>query len=75
MDKEELLDILSDIHPEVNYEMEKSLIDNRIFDSFDIVTLISEIAENFQIKVPANEITADNFNSLEAMVALLEALE
>ncbi len=62
MNKTELLDILQDIHPEVDYEKEKSLIDSGIFDSFDI-------------KVPANEITPDNFNSLEAIITLLEELE
>lgn len=75
MNKTELLSILQDIHPEIDYEKEKNLIDNEIFDSFDIVTLISEIAVNFDIKVPANEITPDNFNSLEAIMALLEKLE
>lgn len=75
MNKTELLSILQDIHPEIDYEKEKNLIDNGIFDSFDIVTLISEIATNFDIKVPANEITPDNFNSLEAIMALLEKLE
>lgn len=75
MNKTELLSILQDIHPEIDYENEKNLIDNGIFDSFDIVTLISEIATNFDIKVPANEITPDNFNSLEAIMALLEKLE
>lgn len=75
MNKTELLSILQDIHPEIDYENEKNLVDNGIFDSFDIVTLISEIATNFEIKVPANEITPDNFNSLEAIMALLEKLE
>ena len=75
MNKTELLNILQDIHPEIDYENEKNLIDNGIFDSFDIVTLISEIATNFDIKVPANEITPDNFNSFEAIMALLEKLE
>ena len=75
MNKTELLSILQDIHPEIDYEKEKNLIDNGIFDSFDIVTLIQEIVANFDIKVPANEITPDNFNSLEAIMALLEKLE
>lgn len=75
MNKTELLGILQDIHPEIDYENERNLIDSGIFDSFDIVTLISEIVVNFDIKVPANEITPDNFNSLEAIMALLEKLE
>ena len=75
MNKTELLSILQDIHPEIDYANEKNLIDKGIFDSFDIVTLISEIVANFDVKVPANEITPDNFNSLEAIMALLEKLE
>ena len=49
MNKTELLSILQDIHPEIDYANEKNLIDNGIFDSFDIVTLISEIVANFDI--------------------------
>lgn len=75
MNKDNLLEILKEIHPEVDYDIEKGLIDDEIFDSLDLVTLISEIAENFDIKIPANEIIPENFNSLSAMLNLLEELE
>ena len=75
MEKQDLIDILEEIHPEVNYETEKSLIDSAIFDSMDIVALISEIADSFDIKIPANEIVPDNFNSADALFALLKELE
>ena len=67
--------MLKEIHPEVDYETEKSLIDSNIFDSMDIVTLISEIADSFDIKIPANEIVPDNFNSAEALFRLIQELE
>jgi len=72
---EELLEILNDLHPEVDFEEETGLIDNKILDSFDIITLISEIADNFDIVIPAKEIIPDNFNSAEALWALIERLE
>ena len=75
MEKQDLIDILKVIHPEVDYETEKNLIDSKIFDSMDIVMLISEIADSFDIKIPANEIVPDNFNSAEALFRLIQELE
>lgn len=75
MEKQDLIDILKEIHPKVDYETEKNLIDSKIFDSMDIVTLISEIADSFDIKIPANEIVPDNFNSAEALFRLIQELE
>ena len=75
MEKQDLIDILKEIHPEVDYETEKNLIDSKIFDSMDIVMLISEIADSFDIKIPANKIVPDNFNSAEALFRLIQELE
>lgn len=72
---EELLEILSDLHPDVDFELEDKLIDNGILDSFDIVTLISEISENFDVTISAEHIIPDNFNSAEALYALIQKLE
>lgn len=73
MDK--LLEILNDLHPDVDFEKETGLIDNMILDSFDIVTLISEISENFDVDISAEYIVAENFNSVTALYALIEKLE
>ena len=72
---EELLAILEDLHPEVDYEMEEHLIDNGILDSFDIITIISEIADTFDVVVPAKEIIPENFNSAEALWDMINKLE
>ena len=72
---EELLEILTDLHPDVDFELEDKLIDNGILDSFDIVTLISEISENFDLTISAEHIIPDNFNSAEALYALIQKLE
>ena len=71
----ELLEILSDLHPEVDFETETGLVDNGILDSFDIITVISEIADIFDVVVPAKEIIPENFNSAESLWAMIERLE
>ena len=75
MTMDELLEILTDLHPEVDFETETGLIDNKILDSFDIITIISEIADNFDIAIPAKEIIPENFNSAKALADLVAKLE
>jgi len=72
---DELLEILTDLHPEVDFETEDGLIDNGILDSFDIITIISEIAETFDVVVPAKAIIPENFNSAQALMCMIERLE
>lgn len=72
---EDLLQILSDLHPDVDFETEENLIDDMILDSFDIVTLISEISENFDVTISAEHIIPENFNSAKALYELIQKLE
>ena len=72
---EDLLEILRDLHPDIDFEKEEGLIDDGILDSFDIVTLISEIGENFDVTISAEHIIPENFNSAQAICALIEKLE
>ena len=70
----EILEILSDLHPDINFETERNLVDNKILDSFDIVSLIAEINDNFDVAISAEEITPENFNCAESIWALVERL-
>ena len=71
---EALLDILQELHPEVDFETETALIDNKILDSFDIVTIVAEIDSEYDVQIPAVELTPENFNSAQALYALVEKL-
>ncbi|MBQ7357863.1 MAG: acyl carrier protein [Clostridia bacterium] len=73
MDK--LIEILSDLHPDIDFESEDGLVDNGILDSLDIVTLITEINDKFDVSIPAEEIIPENFNSVQALFALIEKLD
>ncbi len=72
---DELLRILNDLHPDVDFETEDSLIDDMILDSLDIVNLITEIGEAFDVTITAKDIVPENFNSVEALYALIQRLE
>lgn len=64
---EELMEILEELCPDVDFETETSLIDDGILSSFDILSIISEISEAFEITLTPAEIIPENFNSAEAM--------
>lgn len=72
---EKLIEILTDLHPDVDFETEDGLVDNGILDSLDIVTLITEINDKFDVSIPAEEIIPENFNSAAAIMALIEKLD
>ena len=73
MDK--LLEILKGIRPDVDFENETELIDDGILASFDVVSIISEIDDVFGVQIRINELEPDNFNSAEAIWALIEKLK
>ena len=71
---EALLNILTDLHPDVDFDTCTTLIDDKILDSFDIITIISEINEEFDVVIPAEEIIPENFNSAQALYELVTRL-
>lgn len=71
---EELLNILEDLHPDIDFETCDTLIDDGIIDSFDIVSIIAEINDQFDVVIPAEEIVPENFNSASALYELIERL-
>ena len=72
---EELLEILEDLHDDVDYETCTTLIDDKILDSFDIVTIVAEVNNEFDVQIPAEELKPENFNSAQALYALIQRLE
>ncbi len=69
MDK--LIKILKDINPDIDYENEKALIDDGFFDSLEIMSIVMDISENLHVEIDADDVTADNFNSVESMWKLI----
>ena len=72
---DELLDILNDINPDVDYETEDNLIDGKVYDSFSIITLISAISDTFDIELGPEHLIPENFNSAAAMWAMIQKIQ
>jgi len=72
--KEILMDILTNLHPKVDFANATALIDDGVLDSFDIATIIADVSEEFDINITANEIIPENFNSVSALCNLVERL-
>ena len=72
---EALLNILKELHPEVDFETCDTLIDDKILDSFDIISIIPSVNTEYDVAIPAEEIIPENFNSAEALYDLIERLQ
>lgn len=72
---EELLEILEEINPDVDYATCTTLIDDHILDSFAILSLVSEIRDTFDVEISAGDMVAENFNSAETIWNMIRRLE
>ncbi len=71
----QLIAILSELHDDVDFATETGLVENGILNSLDIVALITEISDKFDVQIPAEEIMPENFDSAAALWALIERLD
>ena len=72
--KDTILDILSEIVEDVDFDTCMTLIDDGILSSLDIIQLIGALNDEFDLSIPATEIVPENFNSVDAMVAMVSRL-
>ncbi len=71
---EKMIEILSAIRSDIDFANEKQLIDNGLLDSFDVVGIISELSAEYDVEISIEEMTPENFNSAEAMLAMVERI-
>lgn len=71
---DELLHILNELHPDVDFTTQEGLVDNAILDSMDIVSLIAAIKDIYDVSITARDIVPENFNSAAALYRLIERL-
>ena len=75
MMKEQIIEILEDIQPEADYETCQTLIDDHILTSVDVLSLVAELEDEFDVTIPTVEIIPSNFNSVDAIAAMVERLQ
>ena len=75
MMKEQIIEMLEDIQPEADYETCQTLIDDHILTSLDVLSLVAELEDEFDVTIPTVEIIPSNFNSVDAIAAMVERLQ
>ena len=71
--KKQSIEILSEICPGIDFETETTLIDDGLIDSLDIVAVVTELMEAFDVELGVDDLTPENFNSVEAIEELIES--
>ena len=71
--KKQIIEILSEICPGIDFETETALIDDGLIDSLDIVAVVTELMEAFDVELGVDDLTPENFNSVEAIEELNES--
>ena len=73
--RDTIIDILSEIVEDVDFDTCTTLIDDGLLSSLDVIQLIVALNDEFDISIPATEIIPDNFNSVDAICAMVKRLE
>ena len=71
---EQLLKIMSEVRPDIDFEKETELIDADILDSFDIIAIVSDVNDQFGIQINVNDLLPENFNSAAALYDLIQTM-
>lgn len=72
--KEKVREILVSVQPNVDYDKETLLVEGGLLDSFDIITIISELSDAFEIEIEPAHMVAENFCSLDAICRLIDEI-
>ena len=72
---EDLIKILSEIKPWVDFEKEENLMEDEILDSFDIVSLVAKIDEEFDVEITPKDLVPENFKSAKTIYDLISKLQ
>ena len=72
---DDIIKILEQIKPGIDFKTEENLIEEEILDSFDIVTLVAKLNDEFDIEISPADLIPENFNSAEKIYELVTRLE
>jgi D-alanine--poly(phosphoribitol) ligase subunit 2 len=72
---DELIRIMSEVKPDVDFETATTLIDDDLIDSLDIIAIVSEVNDTFDVEINVDDLLPENFNSASALWDLICSLQ
>lgn len=70
--KEKILKILKDINPDIDYDSETQLVEDGLFDSLEVMSIVSDLEDVFHIEIDPDDVVAENFNSVKTILKIVE---
>jgi len=70
--REQILELLQDLNPDITDDDSVNLVEDEIIDSFDIANLVAAFEEAFEIEIDGEDIVPESFYNITAMEALIE---
>ena len=72
---DQLLELLKDVNEDVDFTTQTAIIDDEVIDSLDLTGLIADMEDPFDIEIGMNDIVPENFNTVDAMWAMIQRLQ
>lgn len=72
--RDEILELLQELHEDIDFEVETKMVDDKVLDSFDLVSLVTELGEAFDVEITARDFVAENFNSVDSLADMIVRL-
>lgn len=70
---DEILDILQEVRPEIDFKNEEGLLTNELLDSFDVIAILSLLMDRFSVEINVEEIILENFDSIDRIYLFIES--
>ncbi len=71
---DELIEILKELKPDIEFTKDTKLVEDKIFDSLSMISLIAEISNEFDIEISPVDIVPENFETVETLYNLIKRL-
>ena len=71
---EEIIEILEDLKPGVDFKSQQHLIDDHIIESMMMLQLVSALNDEFDVEITPKDLVAENFQTVDAIYALVQKL-
>lgn len=72
MEYNQLLELLEELRPGVDFDKEEGLIERKLLTSFDIVSLVGALCDAYEVELEAVDIVPENFFSAKTLYALIQ---
>ena len=72
---ETVLEILAKVKPNIDFKNANAIVYDGLLDSMDIVMLVGELNDEFDIEIQVTDLVPENFNTVDAIVKMVERLE